>query len=214
MAELTKENIAFIDRYLENSNVVYADIRMEMVDHVASEIEAKMDQGDMRPFHDVFKEYMGVNKLRLLDNQNRTISRLTKQLAKKVLKKAFEIQSIFVGVLLMIVYSISIAIYGIEISVWIHLILNLSLIMVSAIVYEFQRKKKKMLRFSGVERLGLIISILVQVVFFTFNIRGLYTESFHWIYSAIFSVQLVITIALIQLGVEQYRIYKANFHFN
>ena len=43
--KLTKENIKFIDTYLENSNIIHIDIRMEMLDHIASVIETKMENG-------------------------------------------------------------------------------------------------------------------------------------------------------------------------
>ena len=55
MVQLDKEQIQFIDNYLDNSDVVYADIRMEMVDHVASGIEARIDKGDTRDFYYIFK---------------------------------------------------------------------------------------------------------------------------------------------------------------
>ena len=38
---LSSENIKFIDNYLKNSEVIYYDIRMEMLDHVASAVEQK-----------------------------------------------------------------------------------------------------------------------------------------------------------------------------
>lgn len=35
MVKLEKENIRFIENYLEASDIFYADIRMEMTDHIA-----------------------------------------------------------------------------------------------------------------------------------------------------------------------------------
>ncbi|MBD3725032.1 MAG: hypothetical protein IE891_09740, partial [Flavobacteriaceae bacterium] len=40
---LNKEQIKFIDNYLKNSEVIYYDIRMEMLDHIASAVEQKME---------------------------------------------------------------------------------------------------------------------------------------------------------------------------
>ena len=40
--KLTRDQIHFIDTYLKNSEIEFIDVRMEMVDHVASEVEAKM----------------------------------------------------------------------------------------------------------------------------------------------------------------------------
>jgi hypothetical protein len=42
--KLTKENIVFIDKYLQNSGVFYYDVRVEMLDHVATAVEKKMEE--------------------------------------------------------------------------------------------------------------------------------------------------------------------------
>jgi len=63
--KLTKENIKFIDNYLKNSQVEYFDIRMEMVDHISSAIEEKM-QIENLDFYETFKNYMLENKKELL----------------------------------------------------------------------------------------------------------------------------------------------------
>ena len=58
---LTSQNIKFIDNYLKNSEVIYYDIRMEMLDHVATAVEQKM-QTENLDFYDAFKSYMVVNQ--------------------------------------------------------------------------------------------------------------------------------------------------------
>ncbi|WP_329806792.1 hypothetical protein [Flavobacterium facile] len=63
--KLTKENIQFIDNYLKNSQVIYYDIRMEMLDHVATAVEQKMEVENL-DFYDAFKNYMVINKTELL----------------------------------------------------------------------------------------------------------------------------------------------------
>lgn len=63
--KLSKENIQFIDNYLKNSEVIYYDIRMEMLDHVSSAIEQKMELEHL-DFYDAFKSYMVVNKKEIL----------------------------------------------------------------------------------------------------------------------------------------------------
>ena len=55
--KLTADNIKFIDSYLRNSGVKYIDIRMEMVDHIATALE-----GVDGMFYDNFKMYMAANK--------------------------------------------------------------------------------------------------------------------------------------------------------
>ncbi len=63
--KLTKENIQFIDNYLKNSEVIYYDIRMEMLDHVATAIEQKM-KSEQLDFYDAFKSYMLAHKKEIL----------------------------------------------------------------------------------------------------------------------------------------------------
>ena len=42
--ELTKEQIKKIDLFLEGIGIEYLDIRFEMVDHIATEIENTLEQ--------------------------------------------------------------------------------------------------------------------------------------------------------------------------
>ena len=75
--KLTKENIQFIDNYLENSGVKYIDIRFEMTDHVATALE-----GMEGSFYDSFKSYMLQHKKELLQSN----SKFTKAAGKRALK--------------------------------------------------------------------------------------------------------------------------------
>jgi hypothetical protein len=84
MEKLTLENIAFIDNYLKNSGVTYLDIRMEMTDHIASEIENRIEKGGKRGFYPIFKDYMLDHKTALLKNYNRFKIKVTKKMAIKV----------------------------------------------------------------------------------------------------------------------------------
>jgi hypothetical protein len=84
---LTKEHIKFIDTYLENSDIVYADIRMEMVDHVASDIEERTQSEDIRGFYDAFKEYMVENKVQLLEDNRQFIKSADKKIWRTLLNE-------------------------------------------------------------------------------------------------------------------------------
>jgi hypothetical protein len=63
--KLSAEYIQFIDNYLKNSEVIYYDIRMEMLDHVATAVEQKMEAENL-DFYDAFKSYMVLNKKEIL----------------------------------------------------------------------------------------------------------------------------------------------------
>jgi predicted secreted protein len=62
---LSKEQIQFIDQYLKKSEVVFDDLRMELVDHTASAVAYKMVEEDI-DFYDAFKNYMVENKKSIL----------------------------------------------------------------------------------------------------------------------------------------------------
>ena len=85
--KLTKEEIQFIDNYLDNSEVIYADIRMEMVDHVASEIETRIDAGDNRDFYYVFKDYIVEHKAQLLTDNKQFLKSADKKILKTFVKE-------------------------------------------------------------------------------------------------------------------------------
>ena len=65
--KLTKDQIQFIDTYLINTNILYIDIRYEMMDHIATAVEEKMEAENL-DFHDAFKNYMVANKSELMNN--------------------------------------------------------------------------------------------------------------------------------------------------
>lgn len=54
---LTKENIQFIDTYLINTDIQFIDVRMEMIDHIATAVENDMQENN-HSFYDAFKQYM------------------------------------------------------------------------------------------------------------------------------------------------------------
>lgn len=67
--KLENEDIRFIDRYLIKEGVVYADIRYEMVDHIAFAVEEKME-AQQASFYYAFKAYMAANKKAIMKNNN------------------------------------------------------------------------------------------------------------------------------------------------
>lgn len=81
MRKLGQEELEFIDNYLKNSGVEYIDVRVEMLDHVASAVEIKME-AEKTDFYEAFKSYMVANKKELLKQ--------TDSFAKESLKKVLQ----------------------------------------------------------------------------------------------------------------------------
>ena len=68
--KLSKEEIKFIDTYLEKSDVIFVDLRAEMTDHIATAVEGKMENENIN-FYDAFKGYMIKSKAELLKSNNK-----------------------------------------------------------------------------------------------------------------------------------------------
>lgn len=62
---LTKENIQYIGLYLKENNVIFDDIRIELVDHISSAIEFEMVKNETS-FNTTFLEFMKENKVGIL----------------------------------------------------------------------------------------------------------------------------------------------------
>lgn len=101
--KLTAENIKFIDNYLKNSEVIYYDIRMEMLDHVATAVEQKM-QSENLDFYDAFKSYMVVNKKEILKG-NKLWSGFSKDIILNFLKFLLKPIMILIGVSIYVFYK-------------------------------------------------------------------------------------------------------------
>ena len=95
---LSPQDIKFIDTYLSNSDINYEDVRIEMIDHVASAIEHQMNNGDDRDFYNIFKDYMVENK-RLLEKSGRKVfnGRIFKSVCIKFLKNLYSWQVLLLG---------------------------------------------------------------------------------------------------------------------
>jgi hypothetical protein len=59
--KLNKNQIQFIDGFLQRNDVIYVDIRAEMIDHIATGVEEKMKVEDIE-FHDAFVSYVNSNR--------------------------------------------------------------------------------------------------------------------------------------------------------
>ena len=105
--KLNQDQIHFIDTYLQNSEVIYKYVRLEMVDHVASCIEQDWSKHPNKSFRDVFKSYMVANKKQLLNDfksfRKKTTKRLFLELGKAMVKPA----SLLLGLLVFMVFFYS-----------------------------------------------------------------------------------------------------------
>ncbi|WP_179353391.1 hypothetical protein [Winogradskyella vidalii] len=210
--KLSEEDIQFINTYLENSDVVFADIRMEMVDHVASDIESRMEAGDTRSFYDVFKTYMVENKGQLLKDNKQFLKSADKKIWKAFLKALL---SPMTPLLFLIAYVVFYVVYlnvGIEtfrlIISYVPLI-GLSGFLLTYVVYH---KVKNLKRFSVVERLAFPFLVFYQLPNLVFNFSN-QTKDLRTILWVIGFVSFILTIKilLVVISIELFMNYEKRF---
>ena len=63
--KLLKENIIQIDQYLKSINIIFDDLRIELVDHIASAVEFEMIKNETA-FDTAFSAYILENKEMIL----------------------------------------------------------------------------------------------------------------------------------------------------
>ena len=210
--KLSLEQIQFIDNYLENSDIIHVDIRSEMLDHVASGIEAKMNEGDARDFYFIFKDYMVEHKFRLLDNNKQFIKSSDNKLLRLILKELVKWPCIVTFLVLVTLFKYLNVTTEIALAKsWLG-ILPLGLFIVSGLVYFIALRSLKLNRFSSLERLGFIFAMSFQLFHFCWNISHLQVlKNLEYIIIGLVSLTISILLAMILVTVRQMKYYQNQF---
>ena len=101
MEKLTPKEIRFIENYLKNSGVFFFDVRLEMTDHVASELEDRLSKKDSRGFYQEFKDYMRLHKKQLLKGMRHYQWQADKKVLRRVFRNMFQPKVIVATAVLM-----------------------------------------------------------------------------------------------------------------
>lgn len=215
MTKLSKEEIQFIDNYLENSEVLFADVRMEMVDHVASQIEIEIKTGDNRGFYEIFKEYMVNNKATLLSNNKQFIKETDKAIIKLLWQ---QLLSKYIVIVTIIVFLVSyFSLLNIEKNQLLKLIFATPILSVIPfiLIYLIAKYIFKAPRFSGIERLGFVYMVFCQIFnLFTTVVRGYLKESTqnnNYIVAVFTTVVIVLLVVLIKTTFKIIKNYKTQY---
>lgn len=100
--KLSKEQIEFIDKFLQRNDVVFIDIREEMIDHIASAVEEKM-MLDNAIFHDTFVSYVNYNRKELF-KMNKSIWWFSLSEIKSYLHSFLKPISLFINFFLLVLF--------------------------------------------------------------------------------------------------------------
>lgn len=111
--ELSREQIKRIDSFLEGIGVEYVDIRLEMVDHIATEIEEKVNDVDVffedKGFQTPFVKFMLSKKAQFLKSYRKQVKRSfwsnTKKIIVDVLREAiYPINLLYISVFFAVIF--------------------------------------------------------------------------------------------------------------
>ncbi len=102
--KLSKEEIKFIDTYLQKSDVIFVDLRAEMTDHIATAVEEKIKKESLS-FYDAFKDYMVKNKKELLKSNHKIMFAHYLNAIRYFSRTLYKPYNIILGLLIIIGYS-------------------------------------------------------------------------------------------------------------
>ncbi len=167
--KLTKDDIVFIDTYLIKNEVIYVDIRLEMLDHIALAVEQKMEV-ENQDFYDAFKDFMVQHKKEIFRN-NKTHPGFTLLAAQNFLLFLVKPFMLVFGVVLILFFKyINVNPYFSENFTF----NNLIFVMIASIalfqfVYFYIYLKK---RFYSIEKSGSVLTIIYFAQIFFLPIVG------------------------------------------
>jgi len=214
MGRLEKENIKFIENYLENSDIFYADIRMEMTDHVASEIEQLMDI-ENTTFYEAFKSYMVNNKALLLLNNKRFIKVADISILKRLGHELFKVPTLLVFVVVFFICLKWLSTIEVEDLRYYMALFPVAAITTFCIIYFISLKTFDLPRFSGIERLAFVYMVCFQLFHFISTLMGLYTQSksnFFFV-AVVMSVIITLSLIIIKITFKMINQYRSDYKF-
>jgi len=165
---LSKEELQFIDTYLKNSDVICTDVRLELVDHVASAIEVGLEGNPDQTFYEVFKSYMVHNKKSLLKNLEEQQAKLREKIIMRFGKGFLAKEVLFLLVLAVLIPSL------IELSFSQEILMRVNVcISIIATLYYFLKFHKTKKTSVGASLMSIML-IPIYVTFYIQNPFGLF----------------------------------------
>ncbi len=165
--KLNKNQIQFIDGYLQRNDVIYVDIRAEMIDHIATAVEEKMKVEDIE-FHDAFVSYVNSNRKEIFSINKKTWQSTLPEL-KNYFRFFLKPKSLFAVILIITLFFIfrETMVYAyLKEDLWFCFLLIFLSYSVLSMIYFYGIKKK---RYYFIERTNIVLSILYWINLFLFK---------------------------------------------
>lgn len=202
MEKLTNDQILFIENYLKNSGVEYLDIRLEMTDHVASEIETRMAAGDSRGFYLIFREYMISHKAGLLGSLKNFRKEADKKVSLKVVRnfvhpKTLLLTSLFTIILYRLLQTFEVDPVNVQ---WYFILMVLGIYFVP---YTFFGKKQ----YLYLNRLSLKFGFVVYAMYLIYKYVPFLQDHSLWYFAGL----ILVNVSVYKTFLELVTHYKKNY---
>lgn len=205
METLSKQQIDFIDHYLEHSGIQFSDVRLELTDHVASELEEKLN-GSETDFYNAFKNYMAIHKRELLKSEKHFKKEMDKKLGLQILKNALKPEILLIAAFLFFGYRQLDFLYSVDFTgTWLW-ILTIYALIVGLLFYI--GKYRKLL---GMQRLAYQYNWFSGYPLLFIKPYLTYMSVGDQVFMAI---MILINVSLFYTGIKMHRDYRHNYQLS
>ena len=208
MKKLDKAQIRFIDNYLDNSGVTYLDVRMEMVDHVATAIESEMKDNETANFYTIFRNYMVQNKKALLESHKQFSKQAIHKLHHQLMTLFFSLKSLVVVTIITTLIYLGLHDVNADVSGGVISEIILILTITYGLAYITALKFFRFERIPSILRLGFLYIILLHfgVFFIEEIIEGLLLKGINFmVFSVIMALIITAIIVFISVSVTTFK---------
>lgn len=165
--KLNQNQIQFIDGYLQRNDVIYVDVRAEMIDHIATGVEEKMKVEDI-DFHDAFVSYVNSNRKEIFSMNKKTWQSTLPELKNyfRFFLKPKSLLAMALIIILFFTFKETIVYTFLKEDLSFYFLLIFLSYSVLSMIYFWGIKKE---RYYFIERSNIVLSILYWLNLFLFN---------------------------------------------
>lgn len=185
---------------------------MEMVDHVASDIEHRIEGGDTKGFYYVFKDYMVENKAQLLKDNRQFLKSADKKIWQALVKEFFSPVTPFLFLASCVGFYLLYQNFSLETFKRYMSLIPLVGLIGFILTYVVYSKVKKLKRFSVVERLAFPFFAFYELANFIFNFtnKAEDTNTMFWLI-VIVSIALTLMLLMFIISIKLFKNYDRRF---
>lgn len=209
---LSEGDIRFVDTYLKNSDIRYADVRAEMTDHIGEAVSDRMER-EKKSFYEAFKAYMVDHKKDLLANYKSFQKDLDIQNIRRVTTLMLKPYSLILFTLSLFLYTFF-STSDRSYHLWLYSIgiIFFGLLLFSAILYLRIGSE----RYSSLDRMALFMVFFQQfaLMLLHFVRPGFFLSKFSLLVGFLFAFYVCLSLAYALRFFELYVNYRVRIRFH